>query len=206
MNRQMFMIFLAAIVCMPSLAGTPDLLPSITKQIEQHPVVRADFVQTKRMIALKRPLVSKGRMIFSRKEGVFWLIDEPIRVSYWLGDLKIIEVSPDGQRKEQDTKSNPALTQISRVMRSMLGAQTEALKENFDVQARGSATQWELDLVPKQAQLAQYVRSIKVRGGRFIEVMTLEEVSGDTTQTHFSASEALGEVPASDIQRFAKTK
>lgn len=206
MNRQLFLISLAVIFCAPSQAAAPDLLTNITKQIEQHPVVRSDFVQTRKMLALKRPLISRGRMVFSRKEGVFWLIDEPIRMSYWLGDLKIIEISSDGQRREQDTKSNPALTQISRVMRSMLGAQSEVLKENFEVQARGGAAQWELELIPKQAQLAQYVRSIKVTGGRFIEAMTLEEMSGDITQTRFTASEALSEVPSSDIQRFAKTK
>lgn len=206
MNRQHFLLCCASLACTSSFSVTVDLFPLIAKQIEQYPVVRADFVQTKRMAALKRPLVSRGRMIFSRKEGIFWLIEEPLRVSYWLADLKIVEISPEGQRREQETRSNPALTQISRVMRSMLGAQSDVLKENFEIKANGTISQWEVELVPRQAQLAQFVRSIKVAGGRFIEVMSLEEASGDLTQTRFNGSEVLTAVPATDIQRFFKSQ
>ena len=43
--------------------------------LDQHAVVRADFEQSKQVAALKRPLLTSGRMVFSRQYGVLWQID-----------------------------------------------------------------------------------------------------------------------------------
>ncbi len=204
MTRLQFLLCCVVMSCRPALAATNELLSSIAAQIEQHPVVQADFVQTKKMSALHRPLISRGRMVFSRQEGIFWLIEEPLKMGYWLGEAKMVEILPSGERREQASASNPALAQVSRVMRSMLGAQVVGLLDNFDVRAHGSVSKWVLTLVPKHAQLLQHVRLIQVSGGRFIEEIVLEEPSGDSTQTRFLSSEAKRELPVALTGQFIK--
>ena len=127
MTRLQFFLGTLTMFCAPVWAATSELLTAIAAQIEQHPVVQAEFVQTKKMTALHRPLISRGRMVFSRQDGLFWWIEEPLKMSYWLGEAKMVEILPSGERREQATASNPALAQISRVMRSMLAAQASTL-------------------------------------------------------------------------------
>lgn len=43
-------------------AGAATTLSQIGAQIEQNAVVRAEFVQTKQMAALKKPLVTRGQL------------------------------------------------------------------------------------------------------------------------------------------------
>lgn len=204
MTRLQFLLGTLGMFGAPVWAATSELLTAIAAQIEQHPVVQAEFVQTKKMTALHRPLISRGRMVFSRQDGLFWWIEEPLKMGYWLGEAKMVEILPNGERREQATASNPALAQISRVMRSMLAAQASTLVENFDVHASGRTSQWVLTLVPKQAQLLQHVRCIQLSGGRFIEEVVLVEPSGDSTQTRFFSSEAMRELPVGLTGQFTK--
>jgi hypothetical protein len=204
MTRLQFLLGTLGLFCAPVWAATSELLTAIAAQIEQHPVVQAEFVQTKKMTALRRPFISRGRMVFSRQDGLFWWIEEPLKMGYWLGEAKMVEILPNGERREQATASNPALAQISRVMRSMLAAQASTLVENFDVHASGRTSQWVLTLVPKQAQLLQHVRRIQLSGGRFIEEVILVEPSGDSTQTRFFSSEAMRELPVALTGQFTK--
>ena len=204
MNRLQFLVFCVVISCRPALASTNELLSAISAQIEQYPVVQADFVQIKKLSALQRPLISRGRMVFARQEGLFWLIDEPLKMGYWLGETKMVEIFPSGEKREQASSSNPVLAQVSRLMRSMLGAQAPGLLENFDVRASGRISQWVLTLVPKQAQIMKHVRLIQVSGGRFIEEIVLEEPSGDSTHTRFLSSEAKRELPVALTAQFIK--
>ena len=59
---------------------TQTSLAQISTRLEGHAVVRAEFVQSKKMTALKRPLVTRGRLLISRQSGLVWQIDQPYRV------------------------------------------------------------------------------------------------------------------------------
>lgn len=59
-----------SLLSLPAISAEPDTLAQISAQMEQHPVVRAEFVQSKQMSVLKRPLVTSGHLVFSRRHGV----------------------------------------------------------------------------------------------------------------------------------------
>ena len=189
-----------------SAKASPELVDQISAQLEQHAVVRAKLVQSRKMVALKRPVVSQGQLLYSRRDGVFLFIEQPLRVSYWLNERKVVEITADGQRREQDVKSNPALVQVGQVMRSLLGVRAEALKGAFEVTAKGSMSKWELLLTPRQAPLNQFIATVKVSGGRFIESMVLQEKSGDVIQTQLTESQALSDLPAADVHALMQTQ
>ena len=191
------MIATAALVS-PLPARAADVLNQIGAQIEQFQVVRAEFVQTKQMAALKRPLVTSGHLTFSRQHGVLWQIEKPYRVSYVLGETKIVEIGGsgsgsgsggDGARRVRETRDVPGLAQVGRVFRAMLGANSDTLREYFDVAAQGTPAQWSIALTPRQSQLARFLSGMQLTGGRFVEEIRISEAGGDDTRIRLSNSQ-----------------
>ncbi len=172
-----------------SASNATDILSQIGTQIEQFQVTRAEFVQTKQMAALKRPLVTSGHLTFSRQHGVLWQIEKPYRMSYVLGESRIVEIASDGARRVRETRDMPGLAQVGRVFRAMLGANSNALREYFDVAAQGTPSQWTIELTPRQSHLAQFLSGMRLSGGRFVEEIRISEASGDTTQIRLSNSQ-----------------
>ena len=185
MRRLMASLLLLVAAFSAVAAAEPDTLTRIGTQIEQHAVVRAEFTQTKQMAALKRPLVTTGRLVFSRSHGVLWQIEQPYRMSYLLGENRIVEMAADGTRRERGLRDVPGLAQVGRIFRALLGANTSALRETFEVGVQGDPARWEIDLKPRQAQLAQFLSGLHLSGGRFVEAIRIDEVGGDNTQIRF---------------------
>lgn len=180
-----WLMFLLLPMSLQALSADPDTLARIGARMEQPPVVRAEFVQSKQMSALKRPLITSGRLVFSRRHGVLWQIEQPYRMSYVLGEERIIEIAADGTRRERGLRDVPGLAQVGRVFRAMLGANTGVLRELFEVSVRGDPDKWDIELKPRQVQLTQFLSGLQLSGGRFVENIRLSEPSGDTTQIRF---------------------
>jgi hypothetical protein len=166
-----------------------EILDDLFRDVAPYPVVRAEFEQTRRMAVMKRPLVIRGRLTFSRGQGVLWRIEQPYRMSYVLGETRIVEIGEDGARRVREARDVPGLAQVSRFFRAMLGADPSVLREHFDVAARGDASRWTLELSPRQAQIGQFLEGLQLSGGRFIEEIRIDEAGGDSTRILFTDSQ-----------------
>ena len=199
-------LFLAGLVLFISTASAfaADTLADIAARIEHYPVVHSEFVQTKTMAALKRPLVTSGRLTYSRQHGVLWQIDQPFRMSYVLGEDRIVEIGSDGVRRERGIRDVPGLAQVGRVFRAMLGANTAALQEYFDVGVQGDVGQWEIELKPRQAQLAQFLTGMHFSGARFVESIKISEAGGDVTQIQFRNTREADVPGEEDLKLFGR--
>ncbi len=183
-------------------AAEPDPLASIRAQIEQHAVVRAEFTQTKQMAALKRPLLTFGHLVYSRRHGVLWEIEQPYRMSYVLGETRIVEIAADGTRLERDQRDVPGLMQVGRVFRALIGANTATLGEAFELRVQGDSAGWEIELKPRQAQLAQFLSGLRLSGGRFVEGIRINESSGDSTQIRFRNMQGASRLTDAELRQF----
>lgn len=183
-------------------AAEPDTLARISAQIEQPPVLRAEFTQTKQMAAMKRPLVTSGHLVYARRFGVLWQIEKPYRMSYVLGDEKIVEIGADGVRRERGLREAPGLAQVGRVFRAMLGADTTALREIFEASVQGDTAKWEIELKPRRPQFAQFMTVLRLSGGRFVDSISISEAGGDTTQIRFRNSQGAVAPSAAELQLF----
>lgn len=191
-----------SLLSLPAISAEPDTLAQISAQMEQHPVVRAEFVQSKQMSVLKRPLVTSGHLVFSRRHGVLWQIEQPYRMSYVLGEERIIEIAADGTRRERGLRDVPGLAEVGRVVRAMLGTNTVVLRELFEVSVQGSPEKWNIDLKPRQSQVAQFISGLHLAGGRFVESIRIGETSGDTTQIRFRNTHGAAVPNNSELQLF----
>lgn len=185
MHRLISILLLLVAAITSAQSAEPDTLARISAQIEQHAVVRAEFSQTKQMAALKRPLVTTGRLLFSRHHGVLWQIEQPYRMSYILGEDRIVEITADGARRERGLRDVPGLTQVGRIFRALLGANTSALRDAFDISVQGDPNRWDIKLKPREAQLAQFLSGLNLSGERFVETIRIDEAGGDSTVIRF---------------------
>lgn len=185
-----------------ALAAEPDALARIAAQVEQSPVVRAEFVQSRQIAAMKRPLVTSGRLLFSQQHGVLWLIEQPYHIGYVLAEDRVVEIASDGSRRERGPRDVPGLAQVGRVFRAMLGTNTSALQEHFEVKAKVDAQKWELVLTPRQAQLAQFLSGMQLSGSRFVESISVSEAGGDSTQIRLRNTQGASAPTDAELQLF----
>ena len=170
-----------------------DLLGGILKRLAEPPVVRAQFVQERLITDMTRPTLSRGRIAVSRRDGLLWRIESPVRVTLAFAPDAIIETGPDGVRRLR-AQGRSVDTQIGRVLRGILGADAETLRGAFDAVAGGSAERWTIRLAPRPREMARVLREIRLGGGSFLESIVVEETTGNQTTIrlrHFSVADRL---------------
>ena len=176
-----------------------DALGDIRARLDAHTVVRAEFVQTRTMADLARPLVTRGRMVVWGAGGVIWQIDKPVRATYVLRDDSTLEIAADGTRTVRSAKDDRGAARIGRVLRAVLKGDAGTLGEWFDADPRIAGERWSLALTPRQGPLAFYVKSVQVSGAEFVHSVRIVEENGDTTQMQFHGSR--GDAAPSDEER-----
>lgn len=184
--RQLIALVALCIITLPILAApADDIAAKLSARLEQAPVLRAEFVQTKELAAFKKPVVTKGHFVFARREGVLWQIEQPLKLTYVIQENRIGEIGDDGVMQMRSTQDVPALAQIGRILRSLLGAQLTPLREWFDASAEGDDKRWTMVLTPKSSQVGQVIRRITITGSQYVEGLTIDEASGDNTRIRF---------------------
>ncbi|MBK9446123.1 MAG: outer membrane lipoprotein carrier protein LolA [Betaproteobacteria bacterium] len=185
MRRLILALLLLTPFASPAAPTTAELAARMAQRIEQAPVLRADFTQEKAMTAFKKPLQTRGQLVFARGQGVIWQIDAPLKLTYVLGDDRIVEIGEDGIAQVRTARDIPGLAQVGSLFRALLGAQTEALAELFTITPEGTIDAWHLTLVPKPGPVAQAMREIRMSGSRHVERIRIEEANGDSTTLVF---------------------
>ena len=196
-------------------AAETSVLDQISEKISQYPVIRAEFIQTKQMQALKRPLITTGQFTYAQNDGVLWQIIQPYHISYVLGEDKIVEIDANGLRKERGLREVAGLAQVGRVFRAVLGANASALHSYFDITVpvnseQSDAGKWQLILKPKQQQISKSLSMITLSGSQFVETIVITEASGDRTTLRFKniqgfkKAQGVATLTESELQLFGK--
>jgi len=177
-----------------------DALGEIRARLEAHAVVRAEFVQTRTMADLQRPLVSRGRLVVWGASGVIWHLEKPVRATYVLRDESTIEIAADGTRTVRSARDDRGAARVGRVLRAVLKGDAKALDAWFDAVAQIADKSWTLTLAPRQGPLAFYVKSVQLSGGDFLDSVRIVEENGDATQMQFHNSRG-GSEPSEEERR-----
>ncbi|MGE5385747.1 MAG: outer membrane lipoprotein carrier protein LolA [Betaproteobacteria bacterium] len=211
MRRIIATLSLALLLCGAALAAPAGgevaerIAARLGARLEQFPVVRADFVQTKEMAAFKKPLVTKGRLVFSRQNGVLWQIEQPLKLTYVLQETRVVEIGEDGAVQIKTAQDVPGIAQVGRIFRGLLGGQTKALGDLFDSAGSGDPERaWTLVLTPRNPQVAQFIRRITLAGGKQVDSIRIEEASGDTATMRFQHTSEAAAISAEEGRLFAR--
>ncbi|MBL8483851.1 MAG: outer membrane lipoprotein carrier protein LolA [Rhodocyclaceae bacterium] len=175
----------------------------LARTLADTPVLRAEFEQKKDMAAFSKPLVTRGNFVFARGTGVLWNIEAPLKLAYVISDERIVEIAADGKVQVKSGQDVRGLAQVGRLFRALLGAQSAELAENFDAAGSESGPAWRMELRPKSAQLAHYLKRIELSGAQYVEALRLEESAGDVSSIRFTRLRAATELDAGERERFA---
>ncbi|MEM5405946.1 outer membrane lipoprotein carrier protein LolA [Paraburkholderia unamae] len=182
------------------------LVSQIAARLARANGVRAHFTQTQTLAAMKAPLVSTGSLLFLRERGVIWQVETPYRKTWIMRDSGVTVIDANGQ-PDQRTRNGGVqgargAAEIAKMMRAMLGGDLSGLYSQFDVAARGTPSQWQMRLVPRQPQIAQALRGIEMEGGDFLHSLRITFANGDVTQYDFSGSAQVSELMPADQKLF----
>ena len=182
-------------------AHADDLLGNILKRLAEPQVVRAQFSQERHIADMARPTLSRGRIAVSRREGVLWQVDSPVRLALAFTPNEIIETGADGVRRLRSQGRSPD-AQIGRVMRGILGADPETLQTSFHAAASGSLDAWTIQLVPRPREMARALRAIRLGGRRHLETIEIEETSGNYTAIRMRQFSVAGQLAPDELEFF----
>jgi len=143
-----------------------DLAERVIARLASYPVVRAEFVQERMLPSLTRPVTSRGRMVLSREQGLLWQVEEPVKVA--------MVFAASGA-----TRHGAAQAEMGRLVRAILTGDLAELRSSFALEPQGELERWTIRLVPKARELAQYLRTIELAGGKHLEVIAIDEASGE---------------------------
>lgn len=167
-------------------AAEPDALARMQQQLARSPVLRASFQQKRVMQALRRPLVSEGRLIFAAGRGVFWRIDEPYPLNMLITPDAVVEWQGDGSVRRTDMAANPFFRVLAQVFLAALAGDAAALGQHFDAQPAAAEVGWRLHLRPRDPALASVIAVIGLSGRQFIDEVRIRDSQGDETVIRFS--------------------
>ena len=149
----------------------------------------ASFEETRHVAALAAPLLRRGRLIYTRPSELEMVVEAPVQERVRIvGGVMTIEAR-NGTRQVRLADLPPVAAWIEG-MRAALAGDAAALARYFVVHASGDAVSWQLDLIPRTADLAAVVSRVVIAGtasriGR-IEVF---EASGDRSVMVLSSTE-----------------
>ncbi|GLQ94482.1 LolA family protein [Dyella acidisoli] len=187
------------LVCFSAHAQSSDLLHIIVNQLSQHIAVRATFTQQRQSPALTQPQTSSGQLLFVNGHGMLWQVQQPYQQTLALTGTRTLRIDADGHM--QPMRSERGVSQISQMLQGMLTGQLDDVTRQFDVRANGSAAQWNLQFTPKQARVAQVLKSIQLDGGVYLQRIRIDMQDG--TQTDIQMTDTHDAGPLSALEKHA---
>lgn len=140
----------------------------------------ARFVEKKYLAVLDTPIEQSGTLAYS--PGHLEKVTLSPRRERMLisGDALTIESASGKRTRHLRLSHYPVLWGFVEGMRATLTGDLSTLQRFYSVNLIGSASEWELVLIPRQENMRAVVRRISIRGGAGrINIVEMVETSGD---------------------------
>ncbi len=151
----------------------------VAKQLQKVPVVKAKFKQKRKVKALSRPLISKGRMILARKVGLYWATLKPFASTMIITKQGI--TFRDGSKSRKKSKKNPLLKRIGQLFVSVISGDAGKLKKDFKLYFRGNQSKWTVGLIPTSKLIRKELKQIVMTGSKTVETVAILDRNDDRT-------------------------
>ncbi|HVE51419.1 MAG TPA: LolA-related protein [Casimicrobiaceae bacterium] len=144
---------------------------------------QARFTETRESSLLKAPLVVSGQLAYRRPDRLEKRIETPF-AEVTVIDGTRITVSKGGAAERSYSVPTGAPRALVESLRATLAGDLAALERYFVVHASGVADAWKLVLIPKTAELSNYVTRVEIAGNK-VQLSRIEvvEASGDRSLT-----------------------
>ena len=183
-----FVMSLFALLSTTTYAQNSDLKQIFT-QLSASSVVRANFVQHKKLASLNKTYVSKGTVVFTKNSGVLWQIQSPVKADLIVTPKKIVQKTQRTYSQIEVDKT-PYGSVATMFLQLMSGNET-ALAKNFNVvSANYSPTKWNVSLTPKSGLFKKLFVKVDAQGQRYVDQIVIQEQANNSTTIRFSQQAA----------------
>lgn len=165
-----------------------ESLASIGQRLDNAPVLRGEFEQSKTLKGFKRPLVSRGNFVMARAKGVQWLTTRPFASTLVITADRLVTLGEGGSAQRMDIRQEPGLRAVNETLMALLMGDVKVLAVRFKVEGVVNVPNgqgWRLSLVPRDAALLALIARIEIDGVQHVLNIALHEASGDTNSIRF---------------------
>ncbi|MGX7655019.1 outer membrane lipoprotein carrier protein LolA [Shewanella putrefaciens] len=181
-------------------------LVALGQKLNLGETVRGQFVQSRQLKVLKKPLISQGQFIFDQTQGLIWQQIKPFESLLILKDKQLIQ--RDSQGRVQVSKADASTSAaamgdlLPSLVRAMLGGDISGLSENFElhflitdrlkIESLSTDGQWQLGLTPKDPLMKKAIANMVLEGSDVLQSLVLLSAAPsvspqDMTRIDFSA-------------------
>ncbi|MDR3055420.1 MAG: outer membrane lipoprotein carrier protein LolA [Zoogloeaceae bacterium] len=185
MKKILFALFLGLT---GGMAHAEDVLAEVEKRLTLQPVIRGEFVQTRALARIKKPLVSTGRFLVAQNYGVIWENVSPITQTTRLTRNEITQTDGNTTLMKLNAEKEPAVRLINGILFSVFSGDVAALSRVFDYSGKVEGKSWKLTFTPRDKNLARLIQALRLEGGRDVSRVELESAAGDVTRIEFKAT------------------
>jgi outer membrane lipoprotein-sorting protein len=180
----------ALITVLAQAADAPWSIDQLMQALAKINVGRAEFVETKTIAMLEKPVVSSGQLFYVAPDKLEKRTLKPRPESMIIeGNTLVIERGRQNMTLQVD--SAPELAGFVNSIRGTLAGDRKALERSFALSLEGPPQRWLLTLKPLDARMAAAVTSIRITGAlddvRNVEIL---QADGDRSVMAISRTSA----------------
>ena len=151
--------------------------------------MQASFVQEKQLAVFDQMIVLEGQVCMEKPSLFAWHVDSPVRFSMVIKGDNLRQWDEDiGKVQKVSLKKNPAFQLALVQMKQWFSGSYTALQKDYKISVI-SESPMELEFVPLEGSLqSKVIAGVKVefmQDQRYIKRISIEEISGDSTQMTF---------------------
>jgi outer membrane lipoprotein-sorting protein len=148
--------------CAPARAGADDL-NELMQLLGARTHARSEFIEQQFLHVLKRPLESRGQLVYDAPDRLEKHTLEPRREALVVvGDVLTLERGT--HRRVLNLRDFPQVAPFVTAIRATLAGDRAGLERVFHMEFAGDLAQWTLTLAPLDATLAQSITRIRIDG------------------------------------------
>lgn len=184
------LIAIQTLVCGQTKMAESDVLKfknKVTTESKSLQSLSADFVQTKHISFLSKPITSTGKLNLKNDEKLRWEYVTPTKYTVVFKDKKLL-VNNQGKQTTVDLATNKQFEKLSKLISGSINGNMFDDKE-FTIAYLQTDTDYLVKLTPKAKDLAKYIKEIELyfeKNGQLVHQTKMIEPNNDFTLITFS--------------------
>lgn len=128
----------------------------------------------------EKAIVSSGDFRIKNEE-IFWNTKNPIKSSIKINNEGVFELAS----KKKWVKIRDSMFDKEMFL-AIFRLDLDKLKDDFDINLKGSKDNWQINLKPKSTIFKQIFDVIRVKGDKFVSEIYIKQANGDVAVSKFS--------------------
>lgn len=127
-------------------------------------ILKADFIQTRTIKGLPKPLITKGESYLHSEKGVLWVIREPFSHTILLCDQGMFTLEEGTFNPVGQSMPLQQTNELSRLLSAFLLGEFELLDGFHQQTLFEKGDKWQKEFTPNDRALKNYLSTIRING------------------------------------------